>query len=291
MSIASKFEYFCSNILIPSEVHKKISIRYRTITSRLNKDFWETDSEDSHSLYVGSYGRDTEIRFSDVDMLMQLPYSTYVQYNEHSDNGQSALLQAVKNSLQKTYTTTHIKGDGQIIGIDWDDGVSFEIVPCFINKDNSYTYPDTNNGGSWKVTNPKPEIEEIRKMNDKYNGNLKRLCRMIRAWKQECNVPLGGLLIDTFCYNFISSWQYSDKSFIYYDWMVRDFFDFLKSQNEDQDHWLAPGSNQRVNRKDKFNYKAIQAYNNVCEAINYEENKMEYSANEKWKEIFGNKFI
>ncbi|MCF7795576.1 nucleotidyltransferase [Patescibacteria group bacterium] len=290
MSIATKFENLCKNILISQNDADKISSRYKAITKRLNKDFWNTESEESHSLYVGSYGRDTDIHVSDVDMIFQLPYSVYETYNNYLGNGQSSLLQAVRTSLQKTYSTTHIKGDGQIIGINWDDGICFEIVPCFINKDDSYTFPDSNNGGSWKTTNPKPEIKAIREKNVECNYNLKSLCRMIRAWKDNCSVPLGGLLIDTFAYNFLSNWQYKDKSFLYYDWMVRDFFEYLKNQNEDQEYWLAPGSNQRVNRKGKFNYKAKLAYNTILEAMKAEEYKYEYTANQKWKEVFGLKF-
>lgn len=290
MSISTKFETFNKNIRISQNNQDKISSRYKQITKRLNLDFWGSESETNHSLYVGSYGRDTDIHVSDVDILFQLPYSVYEQYNNYSGNGQSALLQAVKTSLQKTYSTSHIKGDGQVIGINFDDGICFEIVPCFKNTDDSFTYPDTNNGGSWKITNPKPEIKEIGDKNQEWNKNLKRLCRMARAWKDEWNVPMGGLLIDTLAYNFLKDWEHKDKSYTYYDWMVRDFFEYVKNQNETQNYWLAVGSKQYVWRKGKFEYKALQCYNIALEAIKNEEKNYEDTANQKWKEIFGSKF-
>lgn len=192
MSVSTKFQKFCSSILITSNVAEDISYRYKRITKQLNKDFWNTESDTSHSLYVGSYGRDTDIHVSDIDVLFQLPYSVYERIDNHSGNGQSALLAEVRDSLKNTYKTTHISSDGQIVAIKFDDGVNFEIVPSFVNKDKSYTYPDSNDGGSWKTTNPKPEIEEIRKTNETLNGNLKNLCRMARAWKDKCDVPMGG---------------------------------------------------------------------------------------------------
>ena len=54
---------------------------------------------------MGSYGRGTAIDTSDIDMLFVLPYAVYKQYNSYVGNGQSALLQAVRSSLQKTYST------------------------------------------------------------------------------------------------------------------------------------------------------------------------------------------
>ena len=50
---------------------------------------------------------------------------------------------------------------------------------------------------------------------------------MARAWKDNWDVPIGGLLIDTLAYNFIKDWEHRDKSYTYYDWMSRDFFEYL----------------------------------------------------------------
>jgi predicted nucleotidyltransferase len=126
-----------------------IQSRYHQITKRINLDYYGSDSETAHSLYVGSYGRGTEIFTSDIDMIVQLPYETYERFSKYSGNGQSALLQEVKQVLQRTYSTSYVKADGQVVGIDFSDGISFEIVPGFINKDGiSFTYPDTNQGGS-----------------------------------------------------------------------------------------------------------------------------------------------
>jgi hypothetical protein len=290
MSVSTKFQNFCSNIRITASVAGDISYRYKRITKQLNKDFWDTESDTSHSLYVGSYGRDTDIHVSDIDVLFQLPYSVYERINGHSGNGQSALLAEVRDSLRNTYSTTHISSDGQIIGIKFDDGVNFEILPCFINKDGSYTYPDSNNGGSWKTTNPKPEIEEIKKTNDLCNGNLKNLCRMARAWKDKWDVPMGGLLIDTLAYQFIKQWAHRNESYLYYDYMTRDFFEYLKNQDENKTYWLAVGSGQYVYKKGDFQYKALRGFNISEEAIDYEQREMPASANGKWREIYGTKF-
>lgn len=288
LNVSETFRQFCQNLRIPPDTVDTIRYRYKRITKQLNKDFWDSESDTEHSLYVGSYGRDTDILVSDIDVLFRLPYEDYLRYNNHSGNGQSALLQDVRKSLQKTYSTTHLRADGQVVVIRFDDGVCFEIVPCFRNTDDSFTYPDTNNGGSWKKTDPKPEIKAVKTQNDATNGNMKALCRMTRAWKDYWNVPMGGLLIDTLAYNFLNQWEHRGKSENYYDWMSRDFFQYLAEQNPEQSFWYALGSNQKVYRKGNFEYKAKQCYNLALEAIA----KAQYpaTAKSKWREIYGTKF-
>lgn len=291
MSISDKFSSFCSALRMTDSVVSNISSRAKQITKRVNNDFRGIDSDTRYSLYVGSYGRGTDIHVSDIDMIAELPYWVYEKYDNYLGNGQSSLIQALKDSIQQTYSTTHIRGDGQVVKLNFTDGICYEIVPGFINQDGeSYTYPDTNSGGSWKVTKPRAEINEINFANSLWNKNLKRLCRMARAWKDEWDVPMGGLLIDTLAYNFLSQWEYRDKSFMYYDWMTRDFLEYLKNQNPNQSYWLAPGSRSYVWRKGPFEYKALRCYNISFEALEYESDDMSYSANLKWREIYGTKF-
>lgn len=268
-----------------------ISYRAKQITKRINYDFRGLDSDSRYSLFVGSYGRGTDIHVSDIDMIVELPFSVYEKYDNHQHNGQSSLLQAVKDSIKKTYSTTHIQGDGQVVKLNFNDGICFEILPGFLMTDEkNYIYPDTNKGGSWKITKPREEISEFNASNNVWNKNLKRLCRMTRAWKDKWDVPIGGLLLDTLCYNFLKGWEYQDKSFIYYDWMTRDFFEYLKNQDTNKKYWLAPGSSQYVWRKGPFEHKALQCYNLAIKAIQYEQDKMPYDANSTWKDIYGNKF-
>jgi hypothetical protein len=113
---------------------------------------------------------------------------------------------------------------------------------------------------------------------------------MARAWKGTWNVPIGGLLIDTFAHSFLADWPHRDKSFVYYDWMSRDFFAYLMNRDPTQSYWLAPGSNQYVLRKGDFEYKAKRCYNISLEAIEADGKGHEYTRNQKWREIYGSQF-
>ena len=80
MGLADWFQTFCGDIQVQNGA--VISRRYKAITKRLNTDFWDTSSDTSHSLYVGSYGRNTAINgTSDVDMVFRLPYSVFQKHD------------------------------------------------------------------------------------------------------------------------------------------------------------------------------------------------------------------
>ena len=241
--------------------------------------------------YVGSYGRHTANGLvSDIDMIFEMPPGLKSTYNNYIGNGQSAYLQSVKNSLALTYPNSHLKGDGQIVEITFADGVSIEILPAFKNSNDTFTFADSNSGGSWKVTNPILEINAINNGDILTNYNLKRLCRMTRAWKAYCKVPIKGLLIDTLAYRFLIDYAHKDQSYFYYDFMCRDFFYYLKNQRSDQTIWNAIGSSQNIYNSDNFRYKATVAYNKTLEAIQSETDELSCSAKQKWREIYGNRF-
>lgn len=288
-NVGTAFEQFCSNLRFSNAKVTTISTRYHAITKRINTDYWNSSSDETHSFYVGSYGRDTEILTSDIDMLVQLPAATYQKFDAYSSNGQSALLQEVKNILAKTYSSTKLKADGQIISIPFSDGIGFEVLPAFLNTGGTYTFANSNNGGSWKTTDPKAEISAIQTMNGNCNLNLKRLCKMARAWRDECNVDISGILIDILGYNFISTWEYRDKSYVYYDWMTRDFLKYVSEQPTSQYMWKVMGSGRFISCFGSFQSKAKTSYNKAVEAIE-DETKYPNAANAEWREIYGTRF-
>lgn len=203
---------------INKETRALISTRYKRITKAVNNEFWDSSSDTAHSRYVGSYGRGTAINVSDLDVLIELPKEEYDHFACVSGNGQSRLLQAVKNAVSNTYHNTDIKGDGQVVVVNFTDGMKFEILPAFQNIsiwgswDGTYVYPDTHMGGNWMTTNPKAEQDAIADKDTYYNCNglLRDTCKHIRYVRSEyfSSYRLSGILIDTFVYNAIDNWHW-----------------------------------------------------------------------------------
>lgn len=291
MGVWEEFSAFKEKYNIGKELISSISNRYKRITRRLNLDFRAVDSETANSLYVGSYGRDTAAKgVSDLDVAYVLPPALYDQYNRYTTNGQSALLQAVKKSIQNTYSTSDSFGDGQVVVIRFDDGVTFEILPVFNNAEGTWTYPNANNGGSWQKCNPRAEIKAIAERNAVVNHNLKHLCRMMRVWRDHNDVPMSGALIDTLAYQFIENWEHRQNSFGYHDYMARDFLLFLAEQDKDKTYWRMPGSGSFVGRKGLFQYKARVDYNISVAACKLQQDADALDRRSKWRSVFGPTF-
>lgn len=296
MSVAQMFESFCGQLTLSQTLRRSISTRTGRIVGRLNSDFRNLSSDMANCFYAGSYGRNTAIPgLSDIDLIYVLPYETYVQWNAYTGNKQSSLLQAVRTSLNKTYPNSAVIADGQIVKINFNDNITYEIVPVFRNKDVSYkdvsyTYADSNNGGSWKTCKPKHEIDAFHARDIESNRNLVVLGRVVRAWRDNNNVSMSGILIDTLAFQFMANWAYKDKSYLYYDYLTRDFFAFLGQQDRNKDYWLAPGSGSWVYRSGPFELKARPTAAVAVEAISNLEAQQFWAAKQKYRQIYGSLF-
>lgn len=267
-----------------------VARRYRTITRKVNSEYWFSESETNNSLYVGSYGRATEIYTSDIDIIVSLPWSVKERFDKRIGNIQSQLLTEIKDKLSQTYPSSDLSSDGQVIVISFSDGVRYEIVPAFKYSDGRFCYPDTHNDGSWKVMNPKEEMNSFNLRHRVHNYTMKKFCRMIRSWREANNITISGELIDSIVYDFYSNNSYTNKDpFIYFDWLTRDFFKYLSVNTHKK--WYTPGTYRTLEIKYPHitEDKAEEAYNKSLEAI---KDEVQYPnlAKKTWREIYGNKF-
>lgn len=197
--------------VIPMEYRLKVSHRYKEITRVVNNVYWNIASETLHSLYVGSYGRGTAIKTSDIDILIEFPVTEFNRFDNYRFNGQSQLLQALRTTLLERYPLSKIEGDGQVVKFDFSDGIAFELLPAFRN-DCGYVYPDSNKGGKWRSTRPREEQEAMKSKNNVSNGLLFDTCKHIRSLRDNYfqTRHLSGILIDSFVYKAIGDWVWSN---------------------------------------------------------------------------------
>lgn len=287
MSLETDFEIFIGN-LEPTNI-SEMEITVGEIAKKLNKNYYNLDSDKtSHMYIVGSVGRETAIKgVSDLDILFDLPVEVFKRFDAYKEKKQSSLLQEVKNVLKARYPNTDISGDGQVVVIKFNK-YTVELVPGFKQSDDRFKYPDTNNGGSWKYTDPLPEISESKKTAEDTDNNFKYIANMLRAWKNKQGFKFGGLLIDTITYNFLNEkTDYRNIGFDSYLDMTQALFEYIKDLNKDQSYWYALGSNQKVYNCDngKFITKAEKAYKKIKDLT-----ANSSDVNKKLRQVFGTQF-
>lgn len=287
MTLESDFKDYCNSIVF--KMSDKMSVTIKEITKKLNLHYYGLSAEKKdHMHIVGSVGRNTAVEScSDLDLLFDLPESVFSRFDNYESNGQSELLQNVKEVLQERYSQTTIRGDGQVIVIEFSK-YTVELVPGFRQSDGRFKYPDTHDGGRWKYTDPLSEQDECISSSRKSDGAYFNFCRIIREWKNNEGLRFGGLLIDTFVFNEFNSSDFNHNySFSNYLYLLKDILNYICGLNEDQSFWYALGSNQKVYNKNngKFATKARKALDKIESTENAGGN-----INGVLREILGNKF-
>lgn len=279
MQVKDDFNEFISNLQIDN--FDDINTSLEGIAKKLNQKYYDNSTTDNY-LMVGSMGRNTSIKGeSDIDVIYELPDEVFERFDDYESNGQSQLLNEIRDVLKEKYPSTDIKGDGQVVVISFTK-YKIELVPGFKQDNNSYKYPDTHDGGSWKITKPILEIEEANNMISN-TSTYRDICQMIREWKANNGVTMCGLSIDTLIKDFLDdNSEYKWKSKDDYYNLLKSVFKFLSEQDEDRKQWNAMGSNQIIENKN-FNFikKSKKAYNKLSNSTD---------ESSTLRELFGSRF-
>ena len=226
MSIQKQFEQFYENIKLTSSQREDAKKKYNGVCKKLH-DHYYPDSEynGSTKLLIGSYGKRTNIGHRDGMFYLLCLMINLIQYDDNESNGQSQLLQDIKNILSEKYSATEkIKGWGKVVLIQFADGThNIELLPAWEKDNGKFIIPNTENGGFWETWDPRAEINKINDSDKKTNGKTRALIRMIKKWSENCSVKLKSFQIEEKVVDFFSS-NDSDRE---YSILVRDFFGFF----------------------------------------------------------------
>lgn len=262
------FEKFYENIKLTLSQRDDAKKKYSGVCKKLHDHYYSgIEYSGDTKLLIGSYGKQTNIRPPrDIDVLFIMPPEKYNQ-----SNGQSQLLQDIKNILSEKYTTTDkIRGWGKVVLIQFSDGThNIELLPAWEKNDKRFTIPNSENGGSWETYDPKKEIETIKKSDEK-TGQTKMLIRMIKKWSEQCSAKIKSYKIENTVVVFFASGKPYDE----YSTMVKHFFEFFHNNINDEN--LKSYLNTALNRAQK--------------ACNFENDDKLEQAFDEWRKIFGDDF-
>lgn len=289
-NVGAKFDRFLSNIqLTQAQVDDAIT-KHTGVRKTLHAAYYSNAYTGSTSLLVGSYGKNTAVRPpSDIDILFKMPPNSFDRYNSASYNGQSQLLQDIKNVLLKSYGDTDMRGDGQVVAVRFTS-FAVEVAPAFEKQYGDYYVPDTHNGGSWKTSSPNAEMKKISDSNTRNQGNTIRLIKMLKIWKYACSVPIKSLALELMAIEFLSSWTNYDKGSTYYDWMIRDFFSYMLTKVRGS--IIIPGTSEFLYYGNDWQSRVESALERAKKACEYEtQDAYDSLATAEWKKIFSDFFL
>jgi len=282
-----------------------------------------SDNDDFFSIYqdknlkFGSFARRTKIReLDDIDLMICLSAEGTRTYTEALDciyiNGNDS----DKNNELLSYGTKYVNSTKVINRFisklaDLNDYSkaemhknqeaatlkmksytwNFDIVPCFYAKDDFYLIPD--GSGNWKKTDPRIDNERTTELNQKHNGNLLNLIRLVKYWnKRKVTISIDSYLLECMILNIYDSIDTSDNW-----WIDIEFKNTLYKLSESikKDVEDPKGIQGNINQFDWADRKKIsdalyKAYKKAVEARSYEDDKKQKEAINKWREVFGSNF-
>lgn len=116
MNYNETFKAFFDNIYMKDVIEYEDDLG--GVIKKLNRHYYDSNDAKSNRVIVGSVGRGTAVDgCSDLDVIFKMPKEEFSRYDNREGNGQSSLLQDVKNILKDKYPNTDIRGDGQAVVI------------------------------------------------------------------------------------------------------------------------------------------------------------------------------
>jgi Second Messenger Oligonucleotide or Dinucleotide Synthetase domain len=286
IAVLPRFSQFHRNLSLTSLQHADGMRKRAGVTSCLNIAYHGSNSGTENSFFVGSWGKDTAIRPPrDIDIYFLLPAAVYYRLQGSIWNRQSALLQEVKDHLIATYPATDMSGDGQVVIVNFGS-YCVEVVPAFaLETPGRYWICNTHDGGSYKETAPWAEVAQLQAADTANAGNLRPLIRMLKAWQARCSVPIKSFHLELLAAEFIGQSPWRLNSFFYFDWITRDFFDFIYRRANG--YIVVPGTHEVIALGNAWQSRALSAHQRAIKACDYEKDNLVEAAGDEWQKILG----
>lgn len=291
--------------------------------SEFNADetFFELCS--TFNVHFGSFARKTKCReLDDIDLMIGIAangatYNSSQPWNnvtitssksnkaqiDCTDDDGSLNSRRVVNRFKKKletvreYSRSDIKRNGEavvlnLISKEW----SFDIVPCFhtVKEDNGKDYYLIPNGiGNWKKTDPTIDRKKIVIENQRLDGRVLELIRLLKRWNNTKNAStIPSYLLEVLVLNH-SEMQNELSQWL--DIRFKDALAYISAHifNSIYDPKAIQGDINSLSLQDRIvlSQKAEIDHQKACDAISFETSDKDHKKSiSKWQEIFGGDF-
>ena len=274
------FTTFIENITLTQAQSDDAKKKYTGVCEKLYDAYYTGDYDEGKKYLFGSYKTKTNVRpltsDQDVDVLFKIPQETFDKYEAYESNGQEALLQEIRDILKEKYSTTDkIKAWGKVVLVNFSEGHhNVELLPALELEDNTFKIPNTENGGSWDIFDPRKEVDLFNESNSDTNGLTRDLAKMLKAWAHN-TTSMSYKSCDRMddIMTFLSENYSSGKEETSYSKIVFDYYDYMSNHCDE-----------------KLKSYIDTALGRARKALEYEDNDQPKEASEEWRKIFGSEF-
>jgi hypothetical protein len=285
-TIQASFQQLKNNLEITGLQSSTVSTRQTKV-----REVIEGGMDVLDTFLTGSYSRSTMIaplKEADIDIFVVLDPRYYHNYNG-KNGGQGGLLDLVRRTLLKTYTTTPaISRSGQAVTIRFSDFL-VDVVPGFHREGGGYLIPNSITK-TWLATDPKKHVDLVAASNKAHNGDLVPLIKMIKAWNRCHSAFFRSFHLEVLALQVLSGIAISD-----FPSGARFYFDkgrsLIKLQNvdpagygDDVGRYITSEKVQEAERRFQL------GYDRAIKAEQYAANGNVSAAIEMWGKTFGDYF-
>lgn len=293
--VEPRFRGLLANIEPTANQFEDVQTKFAGILRCLNRKFWPegVGPGAETAIVVGSWGKGTRARpSSDMDVIFVLPWAMHARYEARAGNKQSGILREVRNALLESYPNTEIKGDGPTVVVNFSS-YKVEVAPAFTTSlsaridqhDLRLLLCDTNDGGRYKAVAPIAERNKIIIHDSAATGDLIRLIRMAKTWKNVCCVPIKSFLLEQLAIEFLGQWPNAWKGLFWHDWMICDFLAYMPTRQNG--YGVLPVSGERFDFGNQWVSKAVTAHKTAGAACTFEHANLNALAGVEWQKLFG----
>lgn len=283
--VRRRFQMLLSNLQLTTDQVADGETKHRGVVASLNRAYWNQSDETANRLLIGSWGKYTRVRPPrDIDVLFILPVEVYHRFQERTGNRQSQLLQEVREVLAATYPATNIRGDGQVVVVPFNT-YQIEVAPAFHRQGGGFLVCDANDGGRYKHADPLAEIAALDWADRRYNGNVRKLARILKQWQRYCDVPIKSFQLEALVMEMLATKSYGGADEFWFDWLVRDFFAHMIVRANGS--FTLPVTGELIMFGNDWLSRAESAYARALKACEYERDNYGTLAGEEWQKIFG----
>lgn len=276
----------------------------------------------SINIHFGSFARKTKIReLDDIDIMIGL-WGEGATYTEHHDRVEIDVPESATNlyrlchndsnklnskrvinkivfecSNVPQYNNADIKRNQEAATLKLSSYTwNFDLVPCFVTSENSYgvsyyLIPDGN--GHWKKTDPRIDRERVSRINQKHEGNILQVIRIMKYWNKRATMPsMSSYLLESMILNY-----YEDNGTIASQFVDIEIPKIILYINcnimenvNDSKNIQGNINNLSYEDKIKIKSKSYTDYHNAIKARQCEEDKDMKGSIGKWREVFGDSF-